>query len=128
MNENKYYRVYSEYLKKIYHKKVYKLPVNLPITCPNRLLAAGRKGCAFCAEVGTGFEAMILASSAEEELEATQKRRFNASIKQKNSLAHFQNLQEYFYVIEPIRNIYAGSIIFSGYCGTFYFYQTGLYS
>ena len=51
MNENKYYRVYSEYLKKIYHKKVYKLPVNLPITCPNRL--DGRKGCAFCAEVGT---------------------------------------------------------------------------
>ena len=91
MNENKYYRVYSEYLKKIYHKKVYKLPVNLPITCPNRL--DGRKGCAFCAEVGTGFEAMNSSISVVENSLKLRKRRFNASIKQKNSLLIFKIIQ-----------------------------------
>lgn len=31
------YYTYSDYLKNKYHEKVYKLPVNLPVTCPNRL-------------------------------------------------------------------------------------------
>ena len=49
------YYTYSDYLKNKYHEKVYKLPVNLPVTCPNRLNRAC--GCDFCAEQGTGFEA-----------------------------------------------------------------------
>ena len=39
-----YYK-YSDYLKNKYGEKVYKLPVNLPVTCPNRL---DGDGCAFC--------------------------------------------------------------------------------
>ncbi len=88
MNENKYYRVYSEYLKKIYHQKVYKLPVNLPITCPNRL--GGRKGCAFCAEVGTGFEAMNSSISVREQLETT-KEKIQRKYKAEKFIAYFQN-------------------------------------
>ena len=30
------YRKYSDYLKSKYGEKVYKIPINLPITCPNR--------------------------------------------------------------------------------------------
>lgn len=41
---------------KTYGEKVYKLPINLPVTCPNRL--GRQKGCTFCAESGTGFEAL----------------------------------------------------------------------
>ncbi len=48
------YRTYSQYLKEKYGEKVYKLPVNLPLTCPNRIHGTG---CTFCAEVGAGFEA-----------------------------------------------------------------------
>ena len=55
MNTHDLYNKYSDYLKKKYQEKVYKLPINLPITCPNRLNGSG---CSFCAEVGTGFEAM----------------------------------------------------------------------
>ena len=50
------YNSYSQYLQKQYGEKVYKLPVNLPVTCPNR--QNGNRGCAFCAGCGTGFEAM----------------------------------------------------------------------
>ena len=56
-----YYK-YSDYLKNKYGEKVYKLPVNLPVTCPNRL---DGDGCAFCAGAGTGFEAMAATVSAE---------------------------------------------------------------
>ena len=50
------YYSYSEYLKEKYGQKVYKLPVNLPVSCPNRKEGAG---CSFCADEGTGFEAAI---------------------------------------------------------------------
>ena len=40
--ENKgLYYPYSDYLKEKYHEKVYKLPVNLPVTCPNRVDGPG---------------------------------------------------------------------------------------
>ena len=61
MNEKELYYPYSKYLKMRYGEKVYKLPVNLPVSCPNRITG---KGCSFCAEAGTGFEAMNSALSA----------------------------------------------------------------
>lgn len=82
------YRIYSEYLKDIYGQKVYKLPVNLPISCPNRL--NGKAGCTFCADIGTGFEAMSANNSVKEQLERTKKKiekRYNA----KKFIAYFQN-------------------------------------
>lgn len=52
------YRIYSKYLKEKYGEKVYKLPLNLPLTCPNRDGAVGVGGCSFCADVGAGFESL----------------------------------------------------------------------
>ena len=37
MIKNKIYNKYSDYLKEKYGEKVYKLPINLPISCPNRV-------------------------------------------------------------------------------------------
>jgi radical SAM superfamily enzyme len=34
--EHQVYRVFSDYLKERYGEKVYKLPIALPVTCPNR--------------------------------------------------------------------------------------------
>lgn len=48
-----YYK-YSDYLKDRFETKIYKLPVNLSITCPNRTYGTG---CLFCADFETGFEA-----------------------------------------------------------------------
>ena len=49
-----YYK-YSEYLKDIFGTKIYKLSVNLPITCPNHIHGTS---CKFCADIGIGFEAI----------------------------------------------------------------------
>ena len=67
-----YYRTYSDYLKTKYGEKVYKLPVNLPISCPNRM--NGNQGCSFCADVGTGFEAMSSGMSVTEQLNKTKEK------------------------------------------------------
>lgn len=65
------YYSYSEFLKNKYGEKVYKLPVNLPVTCPNRV--DGMSGCDFCAEQGTGFEALSEQLSVSEQLMRTRK-------------------------------------------------------
>ncbi|ETJ43265.1 Radical SAM protein, TIGR01212 family, partial [human gut metagenome] len=46
----KRYRMVSKYYKETYGEKVYKLPVALPLTCPNRDGSAGVGGCTFCGE------------------------------------------------------------------------------
>ena len=63
------YYPYSEYLKCKYGEKVYKLPVNLPVSCPNRRMGAG---CAYCSELGAGFEAMEQIIPVAEQLEQTR--------------------------------------------------------
>lgn len=50
------YRAFSTYLKEKYGQRVYKIPVNLPLTCPNRDGNISKGGCTFCAEVGAAFE------------------------------------------------------------------------
>ncbi len=52
----KRYNAYSSFLKEKYGEKVYKLPVALPLTCPNRDGSAGTGGCVFCGEIGAGYE------------------------------------------------------------------------
>lgn len=87
MNENNLYQKYSDYLKKRYGTKVYKLPVNLPVTCPNRV---GGRGCSFCAEAGTGFEAMSADVPVTEQLWKT-KERISRKYHAEKYIAYFQN-------------------------------------
>lgn len=68
----KRYNVYSTYLKDKYGEKVYKLPVALPLTCPNRDGTCGKGGCTFCGEIGAGYEnrpaSMTVAQQLEENI------------------------------------------------------------
>lgn len=94
------YYPYSEYLKNIYGEKVYKLPVNLPVTCPNRM---GGRGCAFCAGAGTGFEAMESGVSVTRQLLHTKKlisRKYHAE----KFIAYFQNYTNTFLPAERFRD------------------------
>ena len=61
------YRVYSQYLKEKYGEKVYKLPLSLPCTCPNRDGTLGARGCIFCS--GSGEFAASGSASIPEQLE-----------------------------------------------------------
>lgn len=97
--DEKYYP-YSQYLKKRYGEKVYKLPVNLPVSCPNRITG---KGCSFCAEDGTGFEAMESTVSVTDQLQKTRsyiEKRYHAH----KFIAYFQNYTNTFLPLEAFRS------------------------
>nr|WP_303007388.1 TIGR01212 family radical SAM protein [uncultured Anaerostipes sp.] len=94
------YNTYSAHLKKRFGEKVYKLPVNLPVTCPNRI--EGR-GCSFCAGVGTGFEAMSETVPVKDQLNRTKAyigKRYGA----KKFLAYFQNYTNTFLPLGEFRD------------------------
>lgn len=93
------YYPYSDYLKEKYGEKVYKLPVNLPVTCPNRISG---DGCVFCAGSGTGFEAMDSQISITEQLLRTRKlilKKYHA----KKYIAYFQNYTNTFLPLDRFK-------------------------
>lgn len=83
------YNQYSEHLIKKFGEKVYKLPVNLPGTCPNRDGKVGRGGCIFCDEEGSGFECLPNTFSVKQQIAENKvffRKRFNA----KKFIVYFQ--------------------------------------
>ncbi|WP_432665803.1 TIGR01212 family radical SAM protein [Wukongibacter baidiensis] len=84
------YRVYSKYLKEKYGEKVYKIPINLPITCPNRDGECGTGGCIFCGDIGTGFESLENTLSVKEQVNKNIEY-IGKKYKAKKYIAYFQN-------------------------------------
>lgn len=99
MSETRIYNKYSDYLKNKYGEKVYKLPINLPISCPNRIHGTG---CSFCSEVGTGFEAMENTVSVTEQLNQT-KELIVRKYKAKKFIAYFQNYTNTYMPLERFK-------------------------
>ncbi len=87
-NGSRLYYAYSDYLKEKYGVKVYKLPVNLPVSCPNR--TEGKRGCTFCAGCGTGFEAFDSSVPVKEQL-ARNRQHIESRYHAHRFIAYFQN-------------------------------------
>ena len=82
------YRAFSDYLKERYGEKVYKLPIALPVTCPNRdgsittsnltssnrdgFCGNGNNGCTFCGEIGAGYENLPRTMTITEQITANK--------------------------------------------------------
>ncbi|GBG57467.1 TIGR01212 family radical SAM protein [Sporomusaceae bacterium FL31] len=84
------YNTYSDYLKKRYGEKVYKLPVGLPVTCPNRDGACGTDGCTFCGEIGAGYENLPASMTVTEQINANRAH-ISPKYKAEKFIAYFQN-------------------------------------
>lgn len=103
------YKVYSDHLRKKYREKVYKIPINLPLTCPNRDGLLSREGCTFCAEVGAGFECLSSQLTVKEQLEeniAYIGQKYNA----KKYIAYFQNYTNTYLPFESFKKAILDSL------------------
>lgn len=84
------YNKYSDALKNKYGQKVYKLPINMPVTCPNRDGLISDCGCIFCGDKGAGYESLPQDMSVREQLECNMSyigKKYNAN----SFIAYFQN-------------------------------------
>ncbi|ABW18274.1 TIGR01212 family radical SAM protein [Alkaliphilus oremlandii] len=103
MNTNQLqYRTYSQYLIDKYGEKVYKLPVNLPLTCPNRDGSLGKGGCTFCVEGGTVFESLSNEFPVREQLTRTREH-IRKKYKANKYIAYFQNFSNTYMPLEDFK-------------------------
>lgn len=84
------YYAFSDYLKARYGDKVYKLPIGLPLTCPNRDGTAGKGGCTFCGSIGAGYENLPASMTVTQQIEAN-KAHIIPKYKAKKFIPYFQN-------------------------------------
>lgn len=93
------YRTYSTYLKDKYGQKIYKLPVNLPVTCPNRDGSLKIGGCIFCGEKGAGFENLSNTLTVREQL-LTNMAYIRKKYKAEKFIAYFQTYTSTYLPVE----------------------------
>lgn len=96
------YRLYSAFLKERYGEKVYKLPVSLPVTCPNRDGSCGTGGCVFCGEIGAGYENLPASMTVAMQLDANRKHiapKYNV----KKFIPYFQNFSNTYLPVSKLR-------------------------
>jgi radical SAM protein (TIGR01212 family) len=104
-----YYK-FSDYLVKTYCEKVYKIPVNIPVTCPNRDGAISNEGCVFCGDEGAGFETLSPDIPVQEQL-----RRNISYISEKyhakKYIAYFQNYTSTYCSVEQFHEYLQQAVI-----------------
>ena len=103
MGNNILYNVYSDYLKKKYGTKVYKLPVGLPVTCPNRDGQCGAGGCTFCGEIGAGYENLPAEMTVAEQIKVNMAH-IAPKYKAEKFIAYFQNFSNTYLEIDKLKS------------------------
>ena len=84
------YRGYSDALKEKYGEKVYKVPVALPVTCPNRDGTLGAGGCIFCGSIGADYETRAVGLPIAAQLSRSIAH-IGPKYKARKFIAYFQN-------------------------------------
>ena len=104
------YNKFSDYLARTYNEKVYKIPVNLPATCPNRDGLLGVEGCIFCGEEGAGFENLSPVLPVKEQLHKNIeyiRKKYNA----KKYIAYFQNYSNTYFPVNEFEKYLEEALI-----------------
>lgn len=109
MNKIEVYRSYSQFLKDEFHEKVYKIPINLPLTCPNRDGNLSSGGCTFCGEEGGSFENLCDTLSVKEQMDKNIEY-IGKRYKAKKFIAYFQNFTNTYLELEQFKAYIKASI------------------
>ena len=98
----------SQYLKKKYGEKVYKLSLTSGCTCPNRDGTLGTGGCTFCSGGGSGEFAAKLAPLSEQIEEA--KRIISKKTDARRFIAYFQSFTNTYGDVDYLRALYGEAV------------------
>lgn len=102
------YRKYSGFLREKFGEKVYKLPVKLDLTCPNRDGTCGVGGCIFCGEEGGSFENNF--GTVREQI-LKNKDHIKNKYKANKYIAYFQNFTNTYMPFEDFKRVIEESLI-----------------
>ena len=97
----------SDYLKKNYNTKLYKLMLSSGFTCPNRDGKCGTKGCIFCSESGAGEFAQSADLSFEEQIRIAKL----SAPQSKQYIAYFQSFTNTYATPDEIEKLYTPVVL-----------------
>ena len=107
MTDKTYYKI-SDYYKEKYKEKVYKIPVKLSLTCPNRDGACGYGGCIYCSDAGGSFENLPTSLTVKDQLVKNMayiSKRYKAN----KFIAYFQNFSNTYMDLEMFKEMVEAS-------------------
>ena len=103
----------SEYLKRQYGQKIYKLSLSAGCTCPNRDGTIGYGGCTFCSEGGSGEFAQVIRGPEEIEAQIEKARQrvlgklpVNQPPDRQKFIAYFQSFTNTYGETRRLRELY----------------------
>lgn len=101
------YYTFSDYCKKVFNKKVYKLSLDGGFTCPNRDGTVGNLGCIFCSEGGSGDFAESITCGIDLAIEKA-KERVSKKIHEDNPayIAYFQSYSNTYASADYLEKLY----------------------
>ena len=95
----------SDYLKREFGEKLYRISLNGGMTCPNRDGTCGTKGCLFCTEKGSGEFTPDNALSIDKQIEIG-KMLVSHKIKAERYIAYFQAFSNTYAPVEYLKKLY----------------------
>ena len=96
------YNKYSDYLRNKYGEKVYKLPINISGSCPNKDGFLGTGGCIYCDSKGSGFETLEGNLSIKKQIE-TNMNYIGKNYGAKKFIAYFQTFTNTYMPFETFK-------------------------
>ncbi len=102
--EKRYYP-YSQYLRKTFNKKVYKITLDAGFYCPNRDGTISTGGCLFCDEVGSFSRCNEQKLSIKEQITKSIEK-LSSQFKAEAFIAYFQSYSNTYAPTEKLKKIY----------------------
>jgi len=105
------YRDLNSYLRQRFGKKIYKISLSTPFTCPNRDGTLGTGGCLFCSASGSGNFAAAASLPIEQQL-SEGKARVRGKIRDSEYgyIAYFQSFSSTYGDVEIQRDLFSRAI------------------
>ena len=103
-NKKRYYPI-SQYLKKTFNKKVYKITLDGGFYCPNRDGTISKGGCIFCDETGSYSRCNDKILSIQEQIKKSMDK-LSAQFKAQAFMAYFQSYSNTYANVEKLKEIY----------------------
>lgn len=100
------YTSLNTYLKNTYGEKLYKISLDIGLSCPNRDGTLGTEGCAFCSAGGSGDFAVKCNTDNIHEMIDKAKERVASKSKSNRYIAYFQAYSNTYGPIEYLRQIF----------------------
>jgi len=98
------YNSFSNYLSQRYGQKVYKIPVNLELTCPNRDGNVGCGGCVFCGSDGAAFPNLPQTYDVKKQIDENIKV-ISQKYKAEKFIIYFQNFTNTYMSIDDFKSM-----------------------